>query len=193
MSDPQDTSPSPGPPPEGGPAPANEAGETLPEQLNRNWNELLQELRVVQTGVQILTGFLLTIPFQQRFTELTSDQHRLYLGLLVLSVLTVGMLIAPVAIHRILFRQGQKDTLVGMGNVLARIGLVCLCFVISGVVLLVFDVVIDLTTALTVSILILAFLLCVWFLVPLGIRALSRHRASASPGPQGGSDSGDPR
>src|SRR5665647_819594 len=57
--------------------------ETPAERLDRNWNEILQELRVTQTGIQILTGFLLTVPFQQRFAELTDDQRRIYLTLVV--------------------------------------------------------------------------------------------------------------
>ena len=112
--------------------------ETAAERLDRNWNDLLQELRVVQTGVQILTGFLLTVPFQQRFSELTEAQHRLYLGLVVAAVTTIGLLIAPVGMHRVLFRRRQKDTLIELADRLARAGLFCLCVVVSGVLLLVF-------------------------------------------------------
>src|SRR5674536_216271 len=83
--------------------------ETPAERLDRNWNEILQELRVTQTGIQILTGFLLTVPFQQRFAELTADQRRIYLTLVVLASVTTGLLVAPVSLHRWLFRRGAKS------------------------------------------------------------------------------------
>nr|WP_141003967.1 DUF6328 family protein [Nocardioides humi] len=78
-----------------------------PQQITRNFNELLQELRVMQTGVQILTGFLLTVPFTERFTELTETQQRIYLGILVAAVLTTLVIVAPVCYHRLLFRRGS--------------------------------------------------------------------------------------
>src|SRR5665648_414537 len=74
--------------------PGDGRSETPAERLDRNWNEILQELRVTQTGIQILTGFLLTVPFQQRFAELTDDQRRIYLTLVVLAAVTTG----PVAL-----------------------------------------------------------------------------------------------
>ena len=74
--------------------------EDRAERLNRNWDELLQELRVVQTGVQILTGFLLTVPFSSRFGDLDRLQVDAYLAVLCGSVLTTGFVIAPVAFHR---------------------------------------------------------------------------------------------
>ena len=81
--------------------------ESRHERLTRNFNELLQELRVTQTGVQILTGFLLTLPFTDRFKTLDSLQKGVYLGVLVGSVIATGLIIAPVAFHRALFRQGE--------------------------------------------------------------------------------------
>ncbi|NLT54950.1 MAG: hypothetical protein GXX79_10375 [Actinomycetales bacterium] len=151
--------------------------ETAAERLDRNWNDLLQELRVVQTGVQILTGFLLTVPFQQRFSELTEAQHRLYLGLVVAAVTTIGLLIAPVGMHRVLFRRRQKDTLIELADRLARAGLFCLCVVVSGVLLLVFDIVVGLGAALAVSLTMLSLLLLGWFVVPFVIRARGHRRA----------------
>ena len=78
------------------------------DTLTRNWNELLQELRVTQTGVQILTGFLLTVPFSNRFEDLTAFQRDVYLAVLAGSVLTTGLVVAPVAMHRVLFRQRRR-------------------------------------------------------------------------------------
>src|SRR5918999_5561437 len=79
-------------------------GQEKAKRLTRNLNELLQELRVTQTGVQILTGFLLTLPFTQRFPDLDQVQKMAYLGVLVGSVLATGLIVAPVAFHRVLFR-----------------------------------------------------------------------------------------
>src|SRR5688572_32891834 len=78
--------------------------ETLNERMDRNWNEILQELRVTQTGTQIFTGFLLTIAFQSRFSELTHSQVRVYLTLVTAAVLTTALGLAPVHFHRGLLR-----------------------------------------------------------------------------------------
>src|SRR5690606_28496311 len=98
--------------------------ETPAERSDRNWVELLQELRVMQTGVQVLTGFLLTLPFQARFTELDGFQIGLYLILVVLSVLATGLLIAPVSVHRMVFGRGLKRSLVETADRLAVAALV---------------------------------------------------------------------
>ena len=82
--------------------------ETPLERLDRNWDELLQELRVTQTGVQILTAFLLTVPFTNGFSQLDGFQRDCYLVVLCGSVLTTALLMAPVAYHRVLFRQRQR-------------------------------------------------------------------------------------
>lgn len=110
--------------------------------LTRNWDELLQEIRVTQTGVQILTGFLLTVPFSSRFDDLTSLQRQVYLAVLGGAVLTTGLVVAPVAFHRVLFRQRRRELLVESGNRFALAGLATLALTVSGVVLLVVDVVI---------------------------------------------------
>src|SRR5271156_7011703 len=80
-------------------------GETETQRLDRNWNSLLQELRVVQTGVQLLTGFLLTLPFQQRFDVLSPSMRDVYLTTVCLAVSATVLLITPVSIHRMLFRR----------------------------------------------------------------------------------------
>jgi hypothetical protein len=89
-----------------------ERGETEIQRLDRNWNSLLQELRVVQTGVQLLTGFLLTLPFQQRFDVLSGHMRLVYLATVGCSVGAAVLLIAPVAMHRLLFRQHRLRVLV---------------------------------------------------------------------------------
>jgi hypothetical protein len=136
------------------------------ETLTRNWDELLQEIRVTQTGVQILTGFLLTVPFSNRFTELTEFQRDVYLAVLAGSVLTTGLVVAPVAMHRVLFRQRRRELLVESGNRFAMAGLALLALTISGVVLLVVDVVVGTRAGWLAGGAILLVLTVLWAVVP---------------------------
>jgi hypothetical protein len=140
--------------------------ETPVERLDRNWNEILQELRVTQTGIQILTGFLLTVPFQARFADLDQDQRELYLVLVVLAATTTALLVAPVSLHRMLFRRHAKGVLVSGADRLMRLGLVFLALTVSGVVLLVFDVVVSRTVAAAAASGILVLLVGAWFVLP---------------------------
>lgn len=121
--------------------------------------------------MQILTGFLLTVPFTQRFPELDTVQRDGYLAVLVGSVLATGFIIAPVPLHRMLFRQGHKEWIVRAAGRLAQAGLVMLGLTIAGVVWLVFDVVIDRTVAIVAGCLALGFLGLLWFALPLAKRA----------------------
>ena len=115
--------------------------ETLNERMDRNWNEMLQELRVTQTGTQIITGFLLAIAFQNRFTELETYQIRVYLVLVLAAVLTTALALAPVNLHRVLFRKQAKEVVVQVAHVLLRVTLFGVGLVLIGTVLLIFDVV----------------------------------------------------
>ncbi len=135
--------------------------------LDRNWDELLQELRVTQTGVQILTGFLLTVPFTERFGDLDRLQVAAYLTVVSGGVLTTGLVLAPVAFHRILFRHRQRRWLVEAANQCARAGLVLLALTSSGVLFLVFDVVLGTAPGLAALGLALAFFAICWAVVPL--------------------------
>jgi hypothetical protein len=139
--------------------------------LDRNWNELLQELRVAQTGTQILTGFLLTLPFTNRFADLAGRQKDLYLVVLLGSVVATGLNVAPVAYHRILFRRHRRRWLVSAANAVARAALVMLALDSAAVVLLVFDVVVGGTAALVAAAAVLVFLMLLWGVVPLVERA----------------------
>ena len=132
------------------------------KRLIRNWDELLQELRVTQTGTQILTGFLLTLPFTPRFAELSTRQEITYLATLVGSVATTGLIIAPVAFHRLLFRQRQKPWLVAAADKTAKIGLLLLALTTSGVVFLVFDVVVSWSAAVIAAAVTLVSLVGLW-------------------------------
>jgi Family of unknown function (DUF6328) len=144
-----------------------EPHESDSERLTRNLNELLQELRVTQTGVQILTGFLLTLPFSQRFKELDGVQRTSYLAILCGSVIATGLIIAPVAFHRVLFRHGERPWLVAAANQAARAGLLSLALTTSGVVWLVFDLVTDRTLASIAGLVSLVFFAALWAVVPL--------------------------
>lgn len=137
------------------------------EQLDRKWSELLQELRVAQTGVQILTGFLLTIPFSSRFPDLDPTTRTVYLYVLCGSVLATAFLVAPVAFHRSTFYAGRRPWLLSAANHAARYGLATLAVTICGVVWLVFSVVESMTTAFIAAGAVLVFFVLLWGLVPL--------------------------
>ena len=141
--------------------------ESEGERLTRNLNELLQELRVTQTGIQILTGFLLTLPFSQRFQDLDATQRGAFLAILTGSVITTGLVTSPVAFHRVLFRHGQRPWLVEAANRAARAGLTFLALTTSGVVWLVFDLVTNRTFASVAGVLSLVFFASLWAVVPL--------------------------
>jgi hypothetical protein len=143
-----------------------EENESESERLTRNLNELLQELRVTQTGVQILTGFLLTLPFSQRFQVLDDVQRTSYLLILCGSVVATGLIIAPVAFHRVLFRHGARPWLVKAANRAALAGLLSLALTTSGVIWLVFDLVTDRTLATVAGVASLVFFGVLWAGVP---------------------------
>ena len=113
--------------------------ESESQRLDRNLGELLQELRVALPGDQVQFAFLLTIPFNQRFAQLTTAQERIYLATLLATTISAVLLIAPTAYHRINFRKQQKGQLVYIANRLAIAGLGFLALAMTGVVLLVTD------------------------------------------------------
>lgn len=152
--------------------PASPSQETEEEMLTRNLNELLQELRVTQTGVQILTGFLLTLPFTSRFQDLSDLQRNVYLSILCGSVVATGLMIGPVAFHRILFRRGERRWIVKSANRAALAGLLALALTTSGVVWLVFDLVTNHPLAHGVGGISLLFFATLWAGVPLRARRL---------------------
>lgn len=146
------------------------AAEPAKQRLERNWSEILQELRVIQTGTQILTGFLLTLPFQARFSSLTPFQTGLYLTLVIGAALATALALAPVSVHRALFRRGAKDQIVTIGNRVAIVTLVVVSLVLTGTVVFVFDVVVGDTGALIVGVAALVVLAALWAGVPLAVR-----------------------
>ena len=147
--------------------------ETEAERLDRNWSSLLQELRVTQTGVQLLTGFLLTLPFQQRFTVLDGSMRTVYLITVACSIGSTVLLVAPVGMHRVLFRRHRLDAIVSISHGCAVAGLVLLGVALAGVAVVIFDTVMGRTGAWIAGGCTLAAFVVLWFLVPLPLRRRS--------------------
>ena len=142
------------------------ADETDKERLDRKWNELLQELRVMQTGAQLTAGFLLTLPFQQKFASLDTFQQDVYLFLVLVAGLTTATVMAPVAVHRRLSGEHVKERVVVAAHRLVHLVLVGVSTLISGMALLIFDVVVDRPIAIVVASALLAYLVTVLVLLP---------------------------
>jgi hypothetical protein len=145
-------------------------GETEVERLDRNWNSLLQELRVVQTGVQLLTGFLLTLPFQQRFDVLSERMRLVYLATVACSVAATVLLIAPVAMHRSLFRRHLLQVLVSAAHRCAQAGLALLGFAMTGMTVIIFAAVSGPNAGLAAGACALALFTGFWLILPLLLR-----------------------
>lgn len=156
-----------------------ERDETPAQRLDRNWNELLQELRVSQTGVQILLAFLLALPFQQRFETLGTGARWLYVVVVILVVVSAVFNLAPVIIHRVLFRRHLKDDLLRVSDGLTKASFVALAFAIIGGVVLALHLVIG-STAVAVIAAGLALLILVWWLIVPRV-LLGRSRARSEP------------
>ena len=140
--------------------------ETPEERADRNWIDLLQELRVSQTGVQLLAGFLVTLPFQSRFEELDAFQRGWYVGLLALAFATVGVMLAPVAIHRHVFQQNAKPELVRAGHRLTSVALALIGVLLGGILFLVVDVVYDRRAAAAGAVVSVAVLVALLLFLP---------------------------
>ena len=157
--------------------------ETPAERLDRKFGDLLQELRVMQTGAQLLTGaqltaaFLLTLPFQQRFQDLSRFQESLYLVLVLLATTTTALVLGPVAVHRRLSGDHVKERVVTVTHRFVYAALTCIALLIVGIVVLVFDVVTDLPLALVVGGAMALLLLLLLVLVP--------QRLTSAPGRPG--------
>jgi hypothetical protein len=144
--------------------------ETEAERLDRNWSSLLQELRVTQTGVQLLTGFLLTLPFQNRFATLAAPLQMVYLATVVCSLAATLVLVAPVGIHRLLFRRHQIKTVVSVAHRCAYLGLLLLGLALIGVAAVVFGTVLDGSAAVVAAVLTAAAMASAWVAFPIWLR-----------------------
>jgi hypothetical protein len=141
--------------------------ESLPERDDRNLAELIQELRVVSLGVQVLFGFLLSLPFTVRFSHLGASQRDLYLASLVLSATATILLLGPVAYHRLVFRQDLKESLVRYANVMAILGLAAVGAAVLTAVLLVISFVAGLLPGVLITAVMACALASLWFVQPL--------------------------
>jgi glucose dehydrogenase len=156
--------------------------ESPAERADRNLAELLQELRVAGLGIQVLFGFLLALPFSQRFSKLDHAQRQLYIACLLLAALSTAMLLGPVAYHRLVFRQHQKEHLVQAANVMAIGGLATVGLAISSSVLLVVSVVETGAVVALIPGLTLAVFVGLWFALPL-VRRWRAETAARRQGP----------
>lgn len=151
--------------------------ETPAQRADRNWNEILQELRVLQTGTQILTGFLLALAFQASFAELDPAQRVFYLVLICLAALSAVVALAPVALHRAVFHLQVKPALVRVGQNALRGALALVSLLLVGVVAFVFDVVVGFGGAVASGVVLGAIILVLWIVVPVYVRRRGRLSA----------------
>jgi hypothetical protein len=145
-------------------------GETEVQRLDRNWLSLLQELRVVQTGVQLLTGFLLTLPFQPRFDSLDTAMRVIYLTTVGCSVGATVLLEAPVALHRLLFRRHRTQFLVSAAHRFAYVGLLLMGLALTGVTVIIFGAVAGPTAGVIAGGCAVVAQLGLWVVLPLALR-----------------------
>ncbi len=141
--------------------------ESDAERYDRNWLELIQEVRVAQTGVQVLAGFLLTLPFTSRFGALGQGHRVVFLVAFSLAIVTVGLMTAPVALHRFLFGLHEKDVLVRTGDLIAKCGLTAMGLSLVTVVVLIFGVVVSDTAGIVAGVVVLVFYALAWVVLPL--------------------------
>ncbi len=146
---------------------ADPRDESEAERADRNLAELLQELRVAGLGVQVLFGFLLSLPFTNRFTRLSGGQQDLYLACMVLAAVATALLLGPVAYHRLVFRRGRKENLVQAASMMAIAGLVTVGLAVSATVLLVTSFVTRGPAAVLITVLVACVFGLLWFAYPL--------------------------
>lgn len=161
--------------------PANNDDESEAERLDRNFDDLLQELRVSQNGTQILFAFLLTVPFSNGFSKVTAFQRGFYFSALLLAALSAAMLIAPAVMHRLLFRANRKRELVMAASRVALGGQVLLAFAVAASVFLIGDYLYGHVIGAVFSFVMLAWTSIWFFALPLAIRVRGhRDEATAS-------------
>ena len=151
--------------------------ETDRERLDRQLDQLLNELRVAMPGVQVLFAFLLAVPFQQRFAQVTDFQKDVYFVTLLAAAVASALFIAPTAYHRLMFRARDKPRLVAMSSMFALAGLVALAIAMNGALLLVTDVLFDGTAVIVTSIATATLFIGLWFVLGF-VRRLSKQSAS---------------
>jgi hypothetical protein len=144
--------------------------ETSEERADRRWGELLQELRVAQTGVQILFAFLLTVAFQPRFADLSATDRDIYTATVLLGAATTGALIGPVSFHRLLTGRQLKPQTVIWAARLTVLGLFLLLCTMASALLLILRVVVNDTTARWLVVAMVGWFVLCWFVLPVWAR-----------------------
>lgn len=144
--------------------------ETRNERADRNWEELLQELRVMQTGTQILTGFLLAVAFTPRFEDLDEFQREVYVVLVGLAAVATILALAPVGMHRALFGRRRKPELVRVAARIVKIDLVAIAALTIGVTTLIIDFTVDRAAGLIALVSSLVGVLLLWLVLPRLVR-----------------------
>jgi hypothetical protein len=160
--------------------PLSERNETALERSDRHLAELMQEVRVAQTGVQVLFGFLLIVPFSARFGSLGAGQQALYFATLVAAGAAAMLLITPSSQHRILFRCGDKDYIVRMANRYAIAGLACVALAMVGAMVFVADVILGSPAAGIAGAVASSAAVWCWYVQPLR-RRWALHREAYPP------------
>jgi Family of unknown function (DUF6328) len=145
-------------------------GETADARRNRQLTELLNELRVALPGVQMLFGFLLAVPFSQRFSHVTSNQRGLYYSAFVAAAGASVCFIAPTSFHRIVWQHGDKELLLRISSALTIVGTVFLAVAIGSVMLFITSYLYGTSYAAVAGSLLVAALAVLWYLVPLAVR-----------------------
>jgi hypothetical protein len=146
-------------------------GETKGERLDRELSELLQELRVIIPGVQVLLAFLLTAPFQQRFAQLPGSMRNAFFASIVCATLATAFLIAPPAHHRLRWRAGEKERLVRVGNRMAIVGTVFLAAAIVLALYVITDVLFTTDLAVLTALAAMVLFGVLWYVVPMAGRS----------------------
>ncbi|WP_424936551.1 MULTISPECIES: DUF6328 family protein [Bacteria] len=148
--------------------------ESSAERADRNWDELLQELRVMQTGTQILTGFLLAVAFQPRFSSLAPEQVGLYVVLVALAAIATILAVTPVCLHRALFRQHRKAELVDVTARIVAVDLIVIGLLTVGVTTLIVDFTIGRTAGIATLVCAVLLVAGLWYAVPGVLRRTRR-------------------
>jgi Family of unknown function (DUF6328) len=160
-------------------------GEGPLERADRNMVEMLQELRVAQTGIQILFAFLLSLSFTERFGRIDEFQRWTYVVTLLMTTLATGLLVAPAALHRMLFGRRVKLAVVRVGQRLFVAGLVALTVTLTGAVLLVLDIAIGRSRAIPITAVVGVVLVGLWFVLPVPVlRRAQREEPDGAPRPR---------
>jgi hypothetical protein len=158
------------------PEPTPPAGDLSEQVINRNWTELVQELRATQIGVQVLIGFLLAVPYTDKFDTLDHLEKAAYLVVLSIAVAATAAVLAPIAYHRILFRRGVRPWLVETANRIARAGLVLAALSMCGVVFLAFDLAVGIGAGIAASLVAVVGYVVLWLVVPMRAHPSVRSR-----------------